>query len=977
LSLIINNAMLIRLSTIVSLIFLITVPIFIFAQTPVYRQFTVSNGLPSATVYCILQDFDGYTWFGTENGACRFDGKTFKAFTMKDGLSDNVVLKLYQDKQGRIWFFTLNGKLCYYQNERIYNAYNSPFLAKLPSFGLIFSCIEDDENNFYLATVHDIIKISQNEKYTIIHDLPAEEISILPGRIQRLSNSISVSYFGKILFNPKLSFYFYTFDGLFRYSRNTKMVISAKKIPVILKTSFQKRIKNDFWITSGYDGIIQIRNFLTDKFQIKKHLAGIEVSQVFEDKEENLWFCTSGQGVFLIAKHVRDAWYFSKDDGLPEENIRVLYKDKQNKIWAGSVKNNLYSIESPEVKKYSMPTSKPNLFSPVYDICESPSGNLYVATSNELICYNNKLHYNKASILKTAFKDKFHWDGNYKSLSVGKNGVLLATNPYVLSFFNETDQLGKKSMMSYIIPSKGKRMYTSTIVSGGTIWVANEDGLNKLEGDSLLPFYSLDTVLKEPISRIIETGDSNLLLATRSKGIILFSGTKVLQNFTEDDGLSSNICNKIFLDKNEVWVATAKGLSKLIYEEGKLKLKRKYLIDDGLISDEINDVVVLNDTIYVATANGLSVLLQRKHETSSPPPLFFSSIMYGDEKITNLKDTFFEFNHNNISFSYNAIAYQHPSKVQYKYHLKGANEPWKTSDFGMVNYSALLPGDYIFEVKAKNIDSDWSPVIRFKFGINTPFWMRNWFWVMVYSCSFTSIALIIYYLIRRKRNLLIKKKEVQNRIIQLEYRSLSALMNPHFIFNALNSIQQYLNQNDNFSANKFLSMFARMTRKNMDAVMKNYVSLEDEIERLNLYLKFEKMRFGDKLNYIINVPDELKTDELFLPPMILQPFVENAIWHGLMPLPKGGEINIDLKLLDDQSYQICISDNGIGIDASMELKKNQKMKHKSRGMNLTIERLELWTRNKDKKFDIKIEHGSNSSNKNVGTNIILTLPINN
>jgi sensor histidine kinase YesM len=160
----------------------------------------------------------------------------------------------------------------------------------------------------------------------------------------------------------------------------------------------------------------------------------------------------------------------------------------------------------------------------------------------------------------------------------------------------------------------------------------------------------------------------------------------------------------------------------------------------------------------------------------------------------------------------------------------------------------------------------------------------------------------------------------------------------------------------------------------MEAVMKNSVSLEDELERLKLYLNFEKLRFGNKLKYKIIIPDEINIDELILPPMILQPFVENAIWHGLMPLPNGGEIIITVNLLDENNFQVLIKDTGIGIDTSKGRKHGQELKHNSKGIQLSIERLQLWTKSKDKKLDLKIEQLQQNNLLNGGTLVSLILP---
>jgi LytS/YehU family sensor histidine kinase len=164
------------------------------------------------------------------------------------------------------------------------------------------------------------------------------------------------------------------------------------------------------------------------------------------------------------------------------------------------------------------------------------------------------------------------------------------------------------------------------------------------------------------------------------------------------------------------------------------------------------------------------------------------------------------------------------------------------------------------------------------------------------------------------------------------------MMNPHFVFNVMNSIQHYINTQNTASANKVLTGFARLIRKNLEICTKSYISLEEELEYLNLYLKLEKNRFGDKLHYIFSIDPEIDLGDTFIPSMLLQPYVENAIWHGIMPKETEGQIQINIKMLDSFYLNIEIIDDGIGIENSL---KNKKDTHISKGMQLTKERLNL------------------------------------
>ncbi|MNQ77360.1 Sensor histidine kinase YpdA [compost metagenome] len=201
----------------------------------------------------------------------------------------------------------------------------------------------------------------------------------------------------------------------------------------------------------------------------------------------------------------------------------------------------------------------------------------------------------------------------------------------------------------------------------------------------------------------------------------------------------------------------------------------------------------------------------------------------------------------------------------------------------------------------------------------------------------------------------------------LEQQALQAMMNPHFVFNVMNSIQHYINTQNTASANKVLTGFARLIRKNLEICTKSYISLEEELEYLNLYLKLEKNRFGDKLEYIFTIDENIDQEETFIPSMLLQPYVENAIWHGIMPKETGGQIQINIKLQDAFYLNIEIIDDGVGIDNSL---KNKKETHISKGMQLTKERLHLLGQ-----IGAKPIHLSVRQNTTNGTTVSISIPL--
>lgn len=295
---------------------------------------------------------------------------------------------------------------------------------------------------------------------------------------------------------------------------------------------------------------------------------------------------------------------------------------------------------------------------------------------------------------------------------------------------------------------------------------------------------------------------------------------------------------------------------------------------------------------------------------------------------------------NNFQFIYEGVDLAFSGQLHFRYRLK-PGELWKATDQKSLLFPALPSGNYIFEAQVRSEKSNWSDPVVYAFEIATPFYMRWWFIL----AAFLLVITITYWTVTlRNKQYLKKQKDAfisQQRMNEMENQAKQAMMNPHFVFNALNSIQQYINDNDRVSANKYLTKFSRLIRLNLDLVNKNLITLEEEFEKLKLYLEIEQLRFGAKLNYAFIIDETLETDMIRIPSMILQPFVENAIWHGLMALPEGGKITVQASASEGEKM-LCIeiTDNGIGINQSKKL--NAGKSRRSFGIELTIDRLKLF-----------------------------------
>jgi LytS/YehU family sensor histidine kinase len=240
-----------------------------------------------------------------------------------------------------------------------------------------------------------------------------------------------------------------------------------------------------------------------------------------------------------------------------------------------------------------------------------------------------------------------------------------------------------------------------------------------------------------------------------------------------------------------------------------------------------------------------------------------------------------------------------------------------------------------------------------------------------------AIAYGIYFALQERAAQQREQAQIQTKAdsLQLEQQALYAMMNPHFTFNALQSIQYFIMVQDKMSATKFLTQFAKLVRMNLDSSKSQFISLNDEIERLKLYLSLEKMRFQDKFDYALEVDEEIDKSETLIPPMILQPFVENSLKHGIMPLEGNGEISVHIQEEDENTLLVSIRDNGIGISASKKMKADRPNDHVSQGMTITQDRLKLFSKTTGKAYTIDFEEVEKEDGTIGGTLVRIRLPM--
>ena len=446
---------------------------------------------------------------------------------------------------------------------------------------------------------------------------------------------------------------------------------------------------------------------------------------------------------------------------------------------------------------------------------------------------------------------------------------------------------------------------------------------------------------------------------------------------------------KLTIDaNNNLWGISPIGLIKLKPDLSALEV---YNEQDGLLwKDEELKVVTANQMerlssgeLVVGFRKGLSIFdpLQLQSSRERPLPYLTSFKVYNNEwapdsSLFYTRSISLGYEQNYFSFEFSAIGYTHPEKYQYQYKLEGVDQDWVNA--GQRNYAAYTNvdgGHYTFLVKVANSDGLWNEeAAKIRLVVVTPWWRQLWFQGSLLLLVLAGVYFFYRYRLNQVRKTERLKAELDKKVANLELTALRAQMNPHFLFNCLNSIDHYIIKNETRKASEYLNSFSRLIRLILQNSRSNYVNLKDELETLTLYMEMESLRFNHRFDFEVQTEPGLALSEIEIPPMLIQPFIENAIWHGLMH--KTGKGKVTLSVSKDKGFLKCtIQDDGIGRKKAVELKKRSTSGKKSMGMNITQDRIQTINKIYETNTSVNVIDMTDENGMATGTKVELSIPL--
>lgn len=975
-------------------------------------HYSINNGLPNNTIFSIYKDSRKILWVGTDNGVSAIKNGNIKNYNISNGLAHNSCWAIVEDSNKNLWFGSFGGGLSFYDGKKfsIINTKNGLIDDKIRTLFIFnkhlfvgtqlgFSVIDINSKKIvfngkirgkkglfqvmdfftkgekvYFATFDDgvwTIDLKKKRFELDNHDIPS---------IFSVHQNNNEYYYSHISLDDKIN------NQLSIKDRNNKTIKKLTTRTIFWDYSIDKKgnlfgAGNGINFTNG--GIYKILKKGLFKQNSSFSIPSYQVWSTFYDSELNLLFVgTIDQGLFIIELDSPISYYpsylFNKKqlniieiDSFDTGELLILGRNellllKNNKILKEISKDDLFRfINNYPLNKYE--NWQANTFGSYKKIKPDEFQLKSFKVQSSQIWLSSNLGLFK--ITKDGKINTYHRT-IVNQFSFLENNKLLFEEPY--GFFWISSDLTKEKSFFKINDVRRNAVQIIELFNKKFI-LSKSLGLYSYQNGEFISY--LDNKLwneKELVCGTI-TNKNELVIATKSGDVFILdvSGKFKIKRKISSDQLLGNSISFVEYYKNSILVGNEKGIQ--IYKEGKIRTIDE---EQGLKIKNINSSLITKNILYVGTNDGYYSIDLEKYFSKSfkDPKLTLSKIevnfeLFNKENIKwfsyNLKNLDLPHNKNIISLSFEPTNVVYPNKLLYRYNLKGIdNSQWSDwSNSKNINFNYLPPGDYSLLIEVKDLHFGKKTIIELlTIKISLPLWRKWWFILFV----FIFISLIIFLVLKKRINSISKKQqekyEIQQRLVETKMEALQSQMNPHFIFNAMNSIQYYILDNNIDKALVYLGEFSSLIRQTLYNSSKIRISLEDEITYLKHYINLENLRLNNTVAIKINIDDEIDLSMIKIPPMLIQPFVENIFLHAFNSESLKPSINISFKLEDE--CLICeIKDNGKGINS---LKKNEL--YQSKGIKLVTERLSLLQGDVNFALDI-------SSVPNKGTRVAVRIRI--
>ena len=965
--------------------------------------YNTMNGLSNPTINSVIEDEEGNIWAGTEQGLniIHHDGTIEQMLNVPDNpnsLSDNIVNHLFQDQKGFIWICTASGLNRYNTSKKIFNSYN--FFEKDADSNLtnfITRAREDNQGRIWIGTHRGIHCFDPGKNLFADYKLLEDEHD---------PEYLRSNYVLDLTFDEAGNLYAATLNGLFivnpangvinhlGYSDREGEGLSGKQVNAILVDD-----KQQVWIgtSTGLDifdpstgGITSYKSGVN-----ANNLSNEDIRSVFQDQTGTIWIGTY-KGLNRVdrspSRFLHYQYELDDPNSLSDNIVYAILQPDDENVWIGTYGGiNIYNLKED---KFSVIRNSPGK----HDKLSSKKIRTLVLDSAGYIWAGTESKGMNRIDPKTGKTEQWRHDpddsaslaeDNILSTWVDSKGRLWIGTPNrgvnVLEPENNSWKLFSKDMDSPL------RLTDNRVIAiyedrKGNFWLGTNGGISIISANMDSVWYlqhkpdNSNSLSSNRVFSFYEDKDGIMWIGTMGGGLNRYDPVKQsFKIFTEREGLPNNLVYGTLDDQlGNLWISTNWGLSKFNKETGTFI---NYDTKDGIQGNEFNAgayCINRKGQMFFGGMNGFNVFHPSEILLNKlPPRIAFTGfrIMNALQRndIENGAVIKLRYDENFFAIEFSALDYTNPSKNLYRYKLENYDDEWVNANANQrrAEYRKVDPGTYRFLVLGSNNDGVWNTEgISLTLVIRPPWWNT---WLFRITMSIFVIAVIsgfVYFRIkasRRKHEVERKMLSIEKQVFELEQKALRLQMNPHFMFNSLNAIQNFVLANDTDKAVNYLAKFSHLMRMILANSTASLITLKDELRSLTYYMDLEKLRFDNKFDYVINRDSGIDEEFVEIPPMLFQPFVENAIIHGLVNSPRPGLLEISIARYSKGNLLCTIKDNGIGRERAVEIRNASGIKRQPKGMIITQERIEIFNKQNQKNFSVKITDLKDEKGEPAGT----------
>ncbi|NVK05124.1 MAG: histidine kinase [Flavobacteriia bacterium] len=1013
------------------LLFFFSLTIHCYAQNSVSgfvgRNIGPEQGITASDTYYIQEDSNHRMFIGTDQGIFIIDGNTVEQVTTEDGLVDNTVFKLYRDHAGRIWALTYAGGVCYYENDEwVVPEWNESVRRKMnPSFAYHIFVNENDEVLLqrFSDSTHSIFKMHVSADTFELIDYPSHDFGRYRNSHAFLDDGhVVLSHFSlkghraspyapirRVTYPLRSTRYEVAIDTLFdeafesmglehfqinfNYITSNQMHVepSARSVLTDPLSSSDMRL----FLSSNNLYRVSANSDTDSKFMFE--LPGLIINGVVHG--DTLFVCTYDNGlhIYVFDKHGEVS---SHTHCFGTEDINQVYKDEGGDYWVVSLNDGIFQVRSWDIVSsqldlnadmdiergnihfqegtlYLMSGKTMYTYSWDSDSLALAGKNVYdidyfnnnrfsrVQWLDSMVSFNSyyniklpdgqpELHYWISDSTMTHPKGgrlgdlgKVHFLGSQLAYLISRNTLLRIDNHTVSAIPTQTEETQFESF---------------TIVNDELKWLSGFNGLYIFEDGITRKAFQDEPLASIRVQLLGELEHNWVAGNTKEDGLLIFRDD-TLFNLNEQNVLPDNVIHYMITRDDRLYVICGSALFVGWFNEDGLAGYRHLPYDyiEGI--DHATDIISHDRGIILIDENNLTFL---------PDNYFDRGQSYVGFDVNYYPDSIFQIHkeeqavvlprgENNLSWTFKSNRILGGENVLWRWRYQGA-ENWNYTKTGEVNQQNLRDGTYTLECQFRDEFGQWGEVeVLRTFKIRPLLNETWWFWSFILSPVLVLIVVSIYNIIRQRR--------LSRALLESNMSTLKMQINPHFIFNSFNSIQYLITTKKNETASEYLTRLADLIRRTIERPDLHRISLKEELDYIEEFLSIESMRLDGAFEYTIAVSEEINQSIVYIPPMLLQPILENSVWHGVSKMESGGKVQIEIEKSDD-TLVIHLKDNGGGfpIDRWKVLEQGGEIKG-SLGLRNVLRRLEILSEMHEKSYKMSLIEGAS------GTHFVLKLAL--